>query len=513
MAVKTLWQKAYGTLDVSREDKSKGQKLFREFTHQGSLRISPVERIALSPGAVVDFYRRLSLVRTPTGPFIRKQDDRWLKDADFQFVDLNDYGTFFRVLMDLPRFRADSIIFMPLTEGDNPLAPKSHSHLNRRYSDPFLESCGFGPEDQLRLLVEAVHLCGKTAGYFMTPMIDPASAVIYRKPEFFSWKSEIEPGLSRDELVGKVNTVVQREYELTGSYDYEHLKSVLRSEGLYTEDGDRPVSFDFTNEGAMSYFSRIFLSLQNGYTFDFFYLDFPENMDDSLVAHIYKTLRTGSDCKRFTGWAVELHSDRNPPTDPREPVVLVHEKRDTISLDEASIHDWFHQLGRLFEKNRGLNIPVTQGVHLGELKDVGESEFLRRLFLARFSGVKLFRRSLFFKGDVCSLSNRMEDVYHRYKALLENGRLLQVVADEDYAWWIISDRGRLLIPLMALDTVDGKKPGSVRIDYSSITGKNKILSVVDYDFSSAKGSLFLSADNSLVVNDLKPGSFRLFSLQ
>lgn len=513
MAVKTLWQKVYGNLDISREDRSGGQKLFREFTHQGSLRITPAQRIALSPGAVVDFYRRLSLVRTPSGPVIRKQDDRWLRSMDFQFVDMRDYGTYFRVLMDLPRFRADGIIFLPLTEGESPFYSRSHSQLNRRYSDPYLESRGFGPEDQLRLLVEAVHLCGKTAGYYMSPLIDSVSAVIYRKPEFFAWRSVTEPELGRDRMLEKVNAVVRKEFELTGGYDYVHLKTALRREGLYTEEGDRPVGFDFDDEGALNYFSRIFLSLQGSYGFDFFYLDFPEEMEDGLVARVYRSLRKDSGCKRYTGWAVALHSDRSPPSEPREPVVLVHEKRENISLDEASIHDWFHQLGRLFEKNRGLRIPVTQGVRLGDVKDVGEAEFLRRLFLARFSGVKLFRRSLVFEGDVCAISNRMEDVYHRYKALLEGGRLLQVVADEGYAWWIISDRGRLLIPLLALDTGDGKKPGPVRIDYSSITGRNKILSVVDYDFSSSKGSLFLSADNSLVVSDLKPGTFRLFSLQ
>ncbi len=513
MAVKTLWQKLSGTLEVSREDRSRGQKLFREFTHQGSLRITPVQRIALSPGAVVDFYRRLSLVRTPAGPVVRKQNDRWLRDVDFQFVDLKDYGTFFRVLMDLPRFRADSIIFLPLTEGENPLYPRSHSQLNRLYSDPFLESCGCSPEDQFRLLVEAVHLCGKTAGYYMSPLIDPSSAVIYRKPEFFSWKSEIDPASNRSTLVQQVNELVKREFDLTGGYDYSHLKNALRREGLYIEEGDKPVSFDFSDEGAMGYFSRIFIALQSGYGLDFFYLDFPEQMNDSLVSRIYKALRTERGCKRSTGWVAALHKSHNPPPDPREPVVLIHDKRGGISLDEASIHDWFHQLGRLFEKNRGLKIPVTQGVLPGKPGEVGENEFLRRLFLARFSGVKLFRRALFFRGDVCAQSNRMEDVYHRYKALLEGGRLLQVVADENYAWWIISDRGRLLIPLMALDSPDGKKPGPVRIDYSSITGRNKILSVVDYDFSSSKGSLFLSADNSLVISDLKPGSFRLFSLQ
>ena len=51
----------------------------------------------------------------------------------------------------------------------------------------------------------------------------------------------------------------------------------------------------------------------------------------------------------------------------------------------------------------------------------------------------------------------MEDVYHRYKALLEGGRLLKVVADEEFAWWIISDRGRLLIPLMALDSEETER--------------------------------------------------------
>ncbi|MDA3957173.1 hypothetical protein [Oceanispirochaeta sp.] len=512
---KSLWQKLSAVSSENPEDKAYGKKLFREFTQHGYIQISPAQRITISAAAVIDFYRRLSLIRSSSSPVGRRRDDRWLRNGDFQILDVRDYGSFFRLLMELPRLRTDSIVFNPVTECDKsrPLHPKSHSHIDNRYSDPFLDSCGLSLEDQFRLLLSAAHLCGKKTGYFLSPLIDPASAVIYRKPEFFTWTSLSGREEKKEVLIQGIQRLVQAEFERSGCYDYSRLKTLAAKNDLaVVEEPGGSVCFDFTEEGGLVYFSGIFPGLQSRFPLDFVYLALPSALSDEKIQTLYKVLRVKGACKRYTGWVLELSEQRNPPSDPVEPVVLVNQGKDRFEMDEESIHSWFHGLGNLHEKNKGRIYPVTQGVFLS--RDHGSSkDLLRSLFLSRFSTVSLFRRPLILQGDMAEIQNRMEDIYQRYEVVLDKGHLLRVVADESFAWWIIREKGRLLIPLMALDNPEGKNPGTIKIDYSLITGKNRILSVVDSDFSSAQGSLFLSADHSLTITDLKPGSFRLFSLQ
>jgi len=513
---KSLWQKLASTLADNPEDKTTGKNLFREFTQHGYIQLTPAQSVMVSPGAVLDFFRRLSLIRSSSSPVGRRRDDRWLHTSDFQILDAQKYGTFFRMFLDIPRMRTDSIIFLPVTESDpgRNLSPKSHSHIDNRFIDPLLESCGINLEDQFRLLLSAVHLCGKKTGYYLSPLIDPVSAVIYRKPEFFQWLSDSEARDEKGLLVERVRDIVKTEYSKTGIFDYLLLKRQIEEAGLRVPvDKDGSVCFDFQDDGALDYFSMIFSGLQSQYPLDFAYLAAPVDFTDGNVELLYSAPRLRGGGKRYTGWILELSRDQSLPSEPNEPVVHIRKNTESSIIDEQFIHSWFHSLGTLSEKNKNRRVPVTEAVSLSSSGASSSGILPRQLFLSRFSGIAMFRRPLILREDMTEIQNRMEDIYQRYRGVLEKGSLLRVVADETFAWWIIREKGRLLIPLMALDTPDEKKPEPVKIDYSLITGRNRILSVIDYDFTSAQGSLFLSADHSLMVKDLKPGSFRLFSLQ
>ncbi|QEN09208.1 hypothetical protein EXM22_14920 [Oceanispirochaeta crateris] len=513
---KSLWQRLSAGSSLTPEDKAVGKNLFREFTQHGYLQITPAQRITISAGAVIDFYRRLSLIRSTSSPVGRRKDDRWLRNGDFQFLNVQDYGSFFRMFMELPRLRTDSVIFNPVTECDRSrtLYPRSHSHLDKSYSDPFLDSLGLTLDDQFNLLLCAAHLCGKKTGYTLSPLIDSVSAVVYRKPEFFNWDSLDGRDEPKEVLVRAITTLVQDQFEKSGTYDYALLETLaFQNHIAVRKEASGAVCFDFEEEGALAYFSGIFPGLQSRFPLDFAYLMIPPDLSDKHIHTLYKALRTSGGCKRYTGWVLDLPVDKTPPVEPVEPVVLVHQGKDRFDMDEEFIHTWFHRLGNLQEKNKKRSYPVSLGIPLSRDKEHSSMDLLSQLFFSRFSSVSLFRRPLVQKGDLTEIQNRMEDIYQRYKVVLEKGQLLRVVADETFAWWIIREKGRLLIPLLALKNPDGKRPGVVKIDYSLITGRSRILSVVDYDFSSAQGSLFLSADHSLTVVDLKPGSFRLFSLQ
>jgi len=223
--------------------------------------------------------------------------------------------------------------------------------------------------------------------------------------------------------------------------------------------------------------------------------------------------------KKYTGWIVDSPDPAQESLCRDLPVQFSLREPDAPVLSEQFIHRWFHSLGELFDLNRGRKVPFSRTVSLKSQEHRKEDLFARMHFLARFSGISRFRRPLLLEADPSGnvsggsseTYNLIEDVYTRYRTVLEKGRLIQVVADESFAWWIISDRGRILIPLLALDHRGSGE--AVRIDYNDVAGKGKVLSVVEYDFTSSQGSLYLSADNSLTVTDLEPGTFRLFSLQ
>ncbi len=524
MVRQRTWQKISEALVKTGEDKSLGLKMFREFTRHGSLSITSAQRLAVPAGGVADFYKRLSLIHSGASPVNRRKDDRWLRDADFHFMDIRDYGTFFRVLLEIPRLRGNSIIFLPFTDNRPEFSrfPRSHAHIHQGFSDPFLESCGLEPKEQARLLINGVHLCGKTAGFLLSPLIDPESAVIYRKPEFFAWKQKGKSERSRQSIIREIRELVQKEFDSSETYDYARLRDLMSRYGFYVqgtgkEGMDKAVPFDFHEQEALNYFKNIPTLLQREYNLDFFYLPFPEEMKTDEVKALFSALRRNRDCRAYTGWMAGAQKEMfSSMKENEEPVVLIKEGAPLQKLGEEFINDWFHELGELFEKNLGKKIPVSRAFWLPVEERQEKSLVMRSLFLNRFSGLGLFRRPLAVKGDPGALSpmNKcLEDVYQRYRELLEKGTLIQVVADEGYAWWLIREKGRLLIPLLSLDSPEGKSPGNLRINYGKLTQLNKIFSVIDYDFSSSRGDLFLSADRCLEVRDLKPGSFRLFSLQ
>ena len=523
---KNLWQKLSLVHPSSERDRADGLKLFREYTHRGYLQSSSVSKQGISSGGVVDFFRRLSLLRSTSSPVCRRRDARWMSSSDFQIYNIRECGSFFRAVRDLPFLRTDAIVLLPVTriQEDFPLYPVSHSILDPDLADPLLDDCGFSLEEQFRLFLAAAHLCGLKTGYFLSPLIAPDSAVIYRKPEFFNWlKNGREPD-SREEIFDQVRTITAEEFKRMGEYDYPLIRERVNAASLTAVTVPREedtVFFNLENGSCREYFADIFLNLQIRYSLDFIFLSLPEGMEKEAACktvHLVQNPARG-DLKKYTGWIVD-HPVAEYEGDFQEITNLFSSRMTRVlPLREEQFHDWFHKLGELFEINREKRVPYSRTVPLSG-KNLSRSEALSLYFLTRFSGIARYRRPLLidpeFLGDpdFQLVQNRIEDVYTRYLDVLKKGKLLKVVADESYAWWIIRERGRILISFLSLNQNNPEeKSGSVRIDYSEFVSRSKILTVVEYDFSSSQGSLFLSADNSLSVNDLQTDGFRLFSLQ
>ena len=449
-----------------------------------------------------------------------------MSSSDFQFYQIREAGSFFRAVMDLPFLRTDAIVLLPVTkiQEDFPLYPVSHSLLDPGLADPVLEECGFSLEDQFRLFLAAAHLSGLKTGYFLSPLIAPDSAVIFRKPEFFHWLKYGRDPESQEELIEQVRSITAEEFSLSGQYDYSRIRERVNSSSLTAASVPREedtVFFNIENGECREYFADIFLNLQLRYSLDFIYLSLPDGMEKDAAGktvHLVQNPGRGA-LKKYTGWIVD-HPNPEYEADFQEITNLFSSRTaGDLPLQEESFHNWFHKLGELFEINRERRVPYSRTVPLSG-KYLSRNDALRLYFLTRFSGIALYRRPLLIDTeflrdpDFRTVQNRIEDVYTRYLDVLEKGKLLKVVADENYAWWIIRERSRILISLISLNqNYKNAKRERIRIDYSEFVSRSKILTVVEYDFSSSQGSLYLSADNSLSVNDLETARFRLFSLQ
>ena len=523
---KVLWQRLSLAFSASESETAAGLRLFREYTHRGYLDACTVDEKALSAGTLVDFYRRLSLLRSTSSPVCRRRDARWMSSSDFQFYQIREAGSFFKALTFLPFLRTDAIVLLPVTriQEDFPLYPVSHSLLDPDLSDPLLDTLGVSLEDQFRLFLAAAHLIGLKTGYFLSPLIAPDSAVIYRKPEFFKWKKfGRDPELQND-AVDEVRAITASDYIEKGQYNYTAIRQKVYDASLTPVsilNEEDTVCFNFDNEDGREYFADIFLNLQNRYSMDFIYLSLPEGMTPEEARKTVTLVQNPGKgtLRKYTGWIVDhpvlaYEKDFQEITNLFSCAEVLEE-----DMDEESFHTWFHTLGDLFEMNEGKKIPYSRTVAISS-KQHKRFDALRTYFLTRFSGLGAYRRPLLVDSEFLKdslfrqVQNRIEDVYTRYIEVFRKGRLLKVVADDSYAWWIIRDRGRILIALIALDQREGAgAASSIRIDYSEFVNRSKILTVVEYDFSSAQGSLYLSADNSLVIDGMGDSRFRLFSLQ
>ena len=524
---KKLWQRLSLVHPSSEMDTAEGLKLFREYTHRGYLRREDSGTDDLPAGVLVDFFRRLSLLRSASSPVCRRRDPRWMSGSDFQFCQLRDTGSFLKAVEILPFLRTDALILLPVTriQEEYPLAPVSHALLDPVLSDPVLESCGFSLEDQFQIFVAAAHLSGVKVGYFLSPLVAPDSAVIYRKPEFFSWGKAGRIEEDQNPLLEEVRRIVAFEYESTGQYNYSRIRKQVNAAQLSLHHaGEGTVCFNLENGDCREYFADIFLNLQLRYALDFIYLSLPEGMnakDAGQTVSLVQNPGKGS-LKKYTGWIVdhplqELEADFQEVTN----LFSSHQLRQD-HLGEEDFHRWFLKLGELYEINQDRKIPYSRAIALPSAEQ-NLSHALRLYFLSRFSGLTGYRRPLLIGQEYLQrpgfrdIQNRIEDVHTRYTGVFQKGHLLKVVADTAYAWWIIRERNRILISLVGLDYTEEngvrESVPSIRIDYSEFVSSSKILTVVEYDFNSDQGNLYLSADNSLVVEDLPEKGFRLFSLQ
>ncbi len=315
------------------------------------------------------------------------------------------------------------------------------------------------------------------------------------------------------------------------------------------------------NDAAWDYYSDIFAKWRDDFDFDFVRYD--------SVDHIFDSLLVGDsdlpDSDRPTP-AVLAHCISASKT-PEKPHIgtLAERMGDEVEayaamgfdlmlgsdmldrVDCAHMEKSFALYDRLMAINQNRPVPfsVTYAVEThdtgnpymwGEplLKRMGPRRMRLRYFVARFISCGMARRPKYEVMGVQDMSyglyranvtesnltwvgdtdfNRfyhvLEDIYARYRDFLAAATLIQREVTGDYAWWMIQNGPRWLVPVIALEQGEAETAPPISVDISLPAS---IPCVHQYDFTLSEAISVILTSNTLAIRDLPYLGFVLYDI-
>lgn len=189
------------TLDDPESERARGRALADEFRGSGALRMTPTRALGLSDLAIAAFYRALAHPegRTAEGRHARLApavDSSWMLDADFAFVNIRACspdaartGRVVDALKIIPTMRVSAIHLAPFFDNTlhNLYAVDSVRVVTDAVLDPALTAAGLDGDDQIRLLVDGIHVLGWRVGFDLEPHTSNFSRIALTHPRCFRW--------------------------------------------------------------------------------------------------------------------------------------------------------------------------------------------------------------------------------------------------------------------------------------------------------------------------------------
>jgi hypothetical protein len=205
----TAWTTAHDVLAKQRgthaaADIARGQELAAEFRQHGCWRMTPTQALGLSSLSVVVFYESLG-----TEPQ-QKAGPNWMLDSDYAFLNVracsphrNKTGNVLDAMKILPTMRVSAIHIAPFFDCcmDNLYAVDSVRVVSDAVLEPALLEAGLDGDEQMRLLIDAIHRLGWRAGFDLEPHTSNFSRIVMAHPDCFRW---LRFDAKREKLYGDV---------------------------------------------------------------------------------------------------------------------------------------------------------------------------------------------------------------------------------------------------------------------------------------------------------------------
>lgn len=216
------WNK-FSTLTGSSSDETNTARqeavhLVREYLQHGTLKMMPAELLQLSDHKISLFYQLLARERESRlvdgrvlSPVEGESDSGWMVRSDYCFLNVRAVGPepqkpgrFIDALKLLPMLRVNAIHLAPFYDClfGNVYAVDSLSRINPEVVDSCYLEGGLSPAEQLKLLIDAIHLLDMTVGFDLEPHTSQFSRVVLTHPRFFRW---IQLAKNRKTLLNRVN--------------------------------------------------------------------------------------------------------------------------------------------------------------------------------------------------------------------------------------------------------------------------------------------------------------------
>jgi len=207
---------------------------------QGYLRVTPKAASLTEDYVFALFYTGIAGAvpdKRVVSPIAARTDSSWMIESDFCFLNVRAVGpepekpgNFIDAMKMLPFLRVNSIHLAPFFDCmfDNVYAIDSLEKINPELVHKGYEQAGISDEEQLKLLIDAIHILERTVGFDLEPHTSQFSRVVLINPQFFRWL-EITPdrqglagGISQDEMMA--DAVQQKIHEKVRGIVNEHLK-------------------------------------------------------------------------------------------------------------------------------------------------------------------------------------------------------------------------------------------------------------------------------------------------
>lgn len=145
--------------------------------------------------AIAALYAMLERERSPSRPHAEEPDPGWIIASDLCWINVRACaidslpGTFVRAAKLLPAITSSAIVLAPFhpVQFDLLYAPETVTIPDTSLSDPDLTAAGISPANQLRALIAACRLLGKTVGYELLPYVAQFSRIAMERPQLFRW--------------------------------------------------------------------------------------------------------------------------------------------------------------------------------------------------------------------------------------------------------------------------------------------------------------------------------------
>ena len=580
---KMSWKELSRLFPASAEDAEKARLLFIIFEKTGYLTGGDLSLQKCSKAVVIDFFYRLSLIRSVESPVKRRKKSSWIHKRDFAFLNhrslllINEFPLFSQLSI-LPSIRTGAIILAPFTKNRKKElnTVDSHSVIDDDYEDKELTAMGISVEEQFHLFIEAIHLLGKCLGYSLDYRVARFAVPVLRRSDLFRW-IDTNSSISYMEMLTEHSqqTIIEAVRSIVENYlnqiktkpdenDYNRIRELIIKEGFWTipscSDGsnqlplyetkensrmprflggdDNLTSFKFyssgktTNTAAMDYYSTIYAKWCDDFSFDFVKFNGIEYADDENMRKadspsldlIKKVIKKTTGKISHTG--IVGATVNNPEQFLTAGFNIVFFQDSGFPIDRIFMERNFNLNRSLLEINRKKRKQLSiamQGEKITDDSLLWLENSCRRIFISRFiSCFDSYRPKYELWNDTAGnknlsdipLYNMIENIFTRYRDIMRKGKIVKHYADESVAWWIVHHGANLLIPVVSLDNNNNDFPlKPIHIDYSEIVSSSRILSVLEYDFTSLSGNLFLCGDEKIHCEDLLFKKFRLFSIQ